>query len=511
MGYAFEDESVRELTEEMQRLLPLSGKKVFGPLKKLKEKSAAIGDDGLTGFVFFYYALAYYMKNDRERLHQSLRDCIRHLLKADDGELLARAFNLFALEAQHSGCYDIAHNYFHMAYSLVEDEPHSLVRAILDSNISNLLAETGEYAAACRRVRRTLPVIRHYSDDVMYEQNLAVAYVNISINALYAGRYKEAEKTIPSLNCLVSGHDIEESVRLSYYVLQALYAALLGAEEEMSRAAKALAEQLRDIPLYNESIYDIYNYCRLLIQKGALRSAASVIPVLESKETADISTHRCMLLTELMSAYYGKTGNRRHLNRALERQHLLARQLQENQKTMYLRSVSLMQMISDFREEQAAFRRENEALRQTAETDALTGLPNRYRLNRELEQSLDRMRKSGKRLGIGIIDIDAFKQYNDIYGHAQGDRCLRMTADALRRMAGEQGVFAARYGGDEFVLIYRDKTDKEIERFVEELRLQMPIRISHGFCNAVPDETSQPFALLAKADAEMYRQKRGNR
>jgi diguanylate cyclase (GGDEF)-like protein len=150
-------------------------------------------------------------------------------------------------------------------------------------------------------------------------------------------------------------------------------------------------------------------------------------------------------------------------------------------------------------------------LRSRAETDSLTGLPNRYAMNRKLTHSLTQALTRNTSLGIGLVDIDGFKRYNDLYGHARGDQCLRLVADVLRRVAEAHKIFVARYGGDEFVLIYDNLTNAEIKAIATELQEQMPIKVTHGFHNTVPDETSLPFALLAKADADMYRKRRARR
>ncbi len=511
MRTPFEDPVIQSHIEEMQRLLPLPGRRVFRALKKLEKEALAVGDDGLSGFVFFYYALAHYARDEMEPAHTALRTAIRHLMKTDNEELLARSFNLFALEAQRRGCYDISQNYFRMAYALVQKDKSSLVRAIIDANIGNLLTESGEYSAACRRIRRSLPVVRRHTGDVMHGQNLAVTYLNIGLNALYAGEYEEASKTLAVLEGMVGSIDIEESAYLNFLILRALYAFILETKKEALAHTRALAKELKGAPLYSEIVFDLYNYCRLLLRKKAYSIASILIRVIVAKESPGSSAYRRMLLSELTVEHLERQKDRRGIKAALQHQRELSRTMQEEQRQMYRYSVKLMFLISELREEQDAFRRENELLKLRAETDALTGLPNRYALSHALEVALSGAQADGKRLGIGLIDIDAFKQYNDRYGHSQGDQCLKLTADALKKIAKEHGLFIARYGGDEFVLIYDDRPDREIETIAEEIRHLMLIPVSHGFYNAVPDENSLPFVLLAKADAEMYRERRERR
>ena len=91
-------------------------------------------------------------------------------------------------------------------------------------------------------------------------------------------------------------------------------------------------------------------------------------------------------------------------------------------------------------------------LRQTADTDSLTGLPNRACFEQELREVVSRVQDEGMPALLILLDLDGFKGVNDTFGHAAGDDVLRMMADRLRQKAGN-GIFVARLGGDEFVIL----------------------------------------------------------
>ena len=92
-------------------------------------------------------------------------------------------------------------------------------------------------------------------------------------------------------------------------------------------------------------------------------------------------------------------------------------------------------------------------LQRLAWADGLTGLANRRHFDEALDNALRRSQRSGEYLGLALIDIDHFKQYNDHYGHLQGDDALRAVARAMRQHAQRAGDLAARYGGEEFAFI----------------------------------------------------------
>ncbi|MBQ7516574.1 MAG: diguanylate cyclase [Schwartzia sp.] len=102
-----------------------------------------------------------------------------------------------------------------------------------------------------------------------------------------------------------------------------------------------------------------------------------------------------------------------------------------------------------------------EKLRQAAETDQLTQIPNRLGFNK-ISQSL--MKSADlETLAVSMIDIDFFKQYNDNYGHVAGDKCIKLVAGVISAACKRyKNCYVARYGGDEFVIIYKNKTKEEL-------------------------------------------------
>jgi diguanylate cyclase (GGDEF)-like protein/PAS domain S-box-containing protein len=101
----------------------------------------------------------------------------------------------------------------------------------------------------------------------------------------------------------------------------------------------------------------------------------------------------------------------------------------------------------------AALESANHALQALALQDSLTGLSNRRHFDRALSQEFRRALRSGTSIGLVLIDVDFFKQYNDLYGHQAGDACLRAIAGVIPPLLGRPGDVAARYGGEEIALL----------------------------------------------------------
>ncbi len=152
--------------------------------------------------------------------------------------------------------------------------------------------------------------------------------------------------------------------------------------------------------------------------------------------------------------------------------------------------------------------------RHLAYTDALTGAPNRRFLDERLDLAVSAARVSGEPLTIAYVDIDNFKLLNDFLGHMQGDEVLIRVADALRAEIAEPAVFA-RFGGDEFVIVFPGETVAQARRALETVRrtvsglgvvngsqVTLPIRVSCGLATLRGDES--PRNLIAEAEEQMY-------
>lgn len=155
-------------------------------------------------------------------------------------------------------------------------------------------------------------------------------------------------------------------------------------------------------------------------------------------------------------------------------------------------------------------------LRHMAMFDALTGLPNRASFQESLARRLTQARASHSRVALLAIDLDRFKEINDVHGHKAGDEVLSLLAQRMRDLAGPTDV-VARLGGDEFVAVVDANEDGKLARFAELLdaTLRAPLTVG-GFVSRVgasigiavyPEDGADIEALTNNADLAMYRAK----
>lgn len=153
---------------------------------------------------------------------------------------------------------------------------------------------------------------------------------------------------------------------------------------------------------------------------------------------------------------------------------------------------------------------------QLAQTDGLTGLANRRRLDADLAAECERARRYRRPLALIMFDVDRFKAFNDAFGHLRGDEVLQDLAEVVSRVVRATDT-AYRYGGEEFAVITRETDAEHAIVLAERLRSRIeqhfaahgslrPITASFGVGCAPPEQPTSE-ALLTSADAALYRAK----
>ncbi|WP_244158619.1 sensor domain-containing diguanylate cyclase [Caballeronia fortuita] len=152
--------------------------------------------------------------------------------------------------------------------------------------------------------------------------------------------------------------------------------------------------------------------------------------------------------------------------------------------------------------------------------DGLTGVFNRAYFDERFAREFSFARASNQPLCVLLIDVDHFKQYNDMFGHLAGDKCLRQVSGALAGTLRRQGDVVARYGGEEFVVVLAGCEPTAGLRVAESLRAAVeklaipsaspdggPVTVSIGLATSFSNAGESATALLGLADAALYRAK----
>jgi diguanylate cyclase (GGDEF)-like protein len=191
------------------------------------------------------------------------------------------------------------------------------------------------------------------------------------------------------------------------------------------------------------------------------------------------------------------------------------------------KSRMLIQLAEDLRKQkelveakedaQAALQKANLALKALAQTDPLTGLPNRRGFEQAVRAEWLRAQAAGYTLSLLMVDADHFKAINDRYGHKKGDECLRVVATALESSL-RAGDTVSRYGGEEFAVILPRATGPDAVKVAERMRsavelsgAEFGLTVSIGIATCYMSSTITTSELMERADEALFQAKQGGR
>lgn len=180
-----------------------------------------------------------------------------------------------------------------------------------------------------------------------------------------------------------------------------------------------------------------------------------------------------------------------------------------------------LQMVNTLSRSNLKLQNANEKLETLTLEDALTELHNRRYFEMQLEVEWKRETREQKILTLMVIDIDYFKLYNDTYGHAEGDVCLKSLAQLLQSCLHRPADVIARIGGEEFVVLLPDIDSEGAKVLAQQMQHQLHladlihatsplgenVTVSIGIASVVPGENTTALGLFKAADKALYKAK----
>lgn len=167
----------------------------------------------------------------------------------------------------------------------------------------------------------------------------------------------------------------------------------------------------------------------------------------------------------------------------------------------------------------------NLQLELTSRIDGLTNIANRRQFDETLSSEVSKLSRTANPLTLILCDIDYFKNYNDTYGHPEGDACLKIIAETINSSFTRKGDLVARYGGEEFAVILSDINKETALLLAERLRKNIEniklkhkssiinefVTISIGVTTLVPTKNTSITVIIENADKALYKSKESGR
>lgn len=481
-------------------------------------------DEQLLGYAYYYSGETYYLRNDVDNLFQNISDSLSYLEHSRQHGLLARAYNILAITSMNRGNAPFAMDYYLNALFYCNKYKLYEVGIMVNINIGTLYNHFGEYKQALHYLERSYRLLQEHTDIIGYCSYLMNIYVGIGNNWIHREQLLRAQDYILRVKeeCADGMEPLDEIV---FFCYEARVYNLIGKsgqrDECMAKIDTLVTDQMPILDIFD----DLYEYAEMLFSIGDMTRLWKLLDMLEqmAKQSKIINMQKRLLVLKLR--YYRLKNNNAGYLQAAGLFFELSELLEKENRYMVSSMLNMRYSLEESQKSKRKMEEENQILLERSQTDALSGLANRYRLNSFAEEAFARAVEGQRALAVEILDIDYFKQYNDNYGHQAGDTCIRKISGALRELADKGDIFCARYGGDEFIIIYEGYSLEEVSDMAAGLKqvimdmniehvysMAIPIvTITQGICYDVPDEASKMWDFLHMADGMLYRAKEKSR
>lgn len=512
---------VLEWLEGVQRSRGIDADRTLQLCGYIKEYATEQEDERLLGYACYYSGETYYLLNDVENLFRSISCSLPYLEHSRQHGLLARAYNLLAITSMNRGNAPFAMDYYLNALMYCNKYHLDDVGIMIHINIGVLYNNFGEYRRAQEYLERGLALLQKHPDIPEYYSYLTNIYVGMGNSLLHRNHLGKAQEYLLAAEKDCAVH-MEEMDRAACDCFAARLYNAMGKYTQRDACMDRVHGMVNDRMPILDIFEDLYEYCELLFAISDEEELWYFLELLEgmARQAKVINMQKRIL--GLKIRYYKIREDHEKYLQASGMFYELSELLEKENRYMVTNILNMRYMLEETRKSRHEMEQKNRILLQQSQTDALTGLANRYLLNTYAEDAFRRAAENGAPLAVEILDIDYFKQYNDNYGHQAGDGCICRIAEELHKLEQEERIFCARYGGDEFIVIYENCTREEVERYARQLKqgildmamehkysLAVPyVTISQGICYDMPGKDQKAWDYLHTADNMLYKAKK---
>lgn len=516
---------IQKLITDIQESRGKDSQKTIACCKELEQYGLSHNENALIGFARFSLGETYYLMNDTANFYREMIMCLDPLKEIKEWGYLTMANNMLGIMSLNRGNAPFAMDYYMQAIHYCQEYHLPDLEWVVHMNLGNLYLNIGDPQSAIDNFESGYHYIHTHPETENYISTLTAACVGLGKSYLEMGELDAADEFNHRLlsECMPQLFPME---KLVVYCFEARLYHAMNCEEECRNCVKLIRENFNEEVPVLDVFDDFYDYLKMLLETESYSDFQEIMGLMER------STHRSgirnlekkLLILKLRrdKALGDEESYRASAVRFFEIDQLMD---QEN-VMMIANTIELRSRLNDLTTITKEVELENRALQRKSETDALTGINNRLKLNEYGDIAFQRAMKNQVGFAVEILDIDYFKEFNDNYGHQAGDKCIRFIADCLTSLQAHSGVFVSRYGGDEFVILYEGYSDREVFEIARELKQKIlntamehkfskvPLKIvtiSQGIYWGVPTQEHTIWNYLHSADDMLYRVKEKSR
>ncbi|MBE5914401.1 MAG: GGDEF domain-containing protein [Pseudobutyrivibrio ruminis] len=515
---------VQLLIGEIQKNRGKDSGTVLSACDKLLAYGKGMKDDALIGYAYFSKGETYYLLNDASNFYSQMLSCMGPMEHVKEWGYVAMANNMLGIVSLNRGNAPFALDYFIKAISICEDYSLPDIEWMIHMNLGSLYLNIEEYQKSISHTEIAYRyLLDHKSLDGFTESYTAIllgmgrAYLNLDRE----DRCLEIEKKLRT-DCLPY---LMEMDRIVIYCYFARVHQAIGEDEARDYWIEMVNKHASTSMPILDVFDDFYDYLHMLLKIEKYDDFFKAYTVLDdlTKHTSIKNLERKLLTLKIR--YYRRVGQIEEYKIASVLYFELSEFMERENRLMVSNMIVMRNSYMELTQINKKVEEKNTFLQKRSETDPLTGMYNRLKLNEYSEEAFEKALINRSSIAVEILDIDFFKQYNDNYGHQEGDNCIKFIASTLIDMSKEDGIFTARYGGDEFVVIYEGLTKEMVEAKANELRDRIYqqkwehkfsltdniVTISQGICYGIPERDASMFGYLQGADKMLYEVKQQSR
>lgn len=477
----------------------------------LNERAKLTSDRYALAFSYTFLADCYLAVRDN-------KSCILYLSRAKSlceaqqyDDLLIRIYNFYGMFC--NAIYDeiTALDYYLKSLDIAEKNQNYMQMASAYNNIATCFDLKHNYEEAVVFYRKSYDVLAQEKENTAYSR--AVSLTNLCNCSFKLHKLKELQAYITLFQ------RIDQQAFVEGMLLLYRYCVLMEYYMKKDEKFRALTKELFEIQQKVENRLLVHqvitNVCDMMLDINARDYAEECLKILaDINQDDDIKSRK--ELQKLIVKYCEKFCDEAQQYKAYSEFHKIILAIEDMDVDDYSAGLSAKMELHRSKAVQVDLEKENEALEKTMNLDDLTHVWNRRCFNHDMESS---QLFEADTLAIAMLDIDYFKEYNDLYGHQMGDQALVEVGRTLLSVKGD-GIRPYRYGGDEFSIIFLNQEEKEVKHILDTVKRAVAekhiehagsytaavLSLSCGYAFTADKEKDQR-KLLKEADAALYRTK----
>ena len=513
MDKYIENWSLKELQEEIIKIRLIDLKKQYELCMILSEKAKLTND--LYALAFSYTFISdFYLASKKNKKCFIYLERARKLCESKHYiELLARIYNFYGMYYNANYEEIKALEYYLKSLDASEECQNQMLISSAYNNIATCFDMKCNYLEAIYYYDKCYHLLDNMNMNTGYSK--AVVLSNLC-NCEYKLKQKEKLHEHLKLFERLKENEFVEGMQLLY-----LFCKLMNIHSQNNTSLNTIMDEILNEQKKVENRLLVYqvlkNICSIMLEINNQKYSNKILNILnEIQDDAEIKSKR--ELQKLIISYYEKFGTQEELLKADQEFYNIILTIEDIDMVDNSGGLSATIELYRTKERQVSLEKENEQLEKLMNTDDLTQVFNRRCFNNDI---INQTLQNKSSVAVAMIDIDYFKQYNDIYGHQMGDQALIEVGKCMNKYNREGIVRFYRYGGDEFTVIFIDQSEENVCEIMDSLindikfkeiphkgsKTDCILTLSYGYAICTGQKIDIQ-ALIKQADEQLYQHKK---